>query len=121
MPVEVKRRHAGIDDKAIELLDKLSTAIDAPYDILAVTEPARDCTGLDAFARALPGRPRFVITDDQLMDDLPFWSLGANPFAWNPTPRRPRQGPRGQIRRHPVSLRSEREPGLHQRGPLADK
>lgn len=40
--------------------------LDAPYDVLAVTQPARECTGLEALRRDRPARPRLLLTDDQL-------------------------------------------------------
>ena len=30
------------------------------------------------------GRPRLVLTYDQVLDRNPFWSMGANPFSWAP-------------------------------------
>lgn len=65
VPVEVKRRHAGMDANAIELLDKLSSALGSPYDIIAVTQPARKCKDLDGLAVSLPNKPRLILTDDQ--------------------------------------------------------
>jgi len=85
VPVEVKRRVAGIDQKAIGLMDALSDALQAPYDVLAVTQPARDCATLPSARRALPDRPRLVLTDDQMhTHDHVVWLLGKDPFAWSP-------------------------------------
>ncbi|MCK1808377.1 MULTISPECIES: hypothetical protein [unclassified Micromonospora] len=68
----------------MELLDTLADAIQAPYDVVAVTEPARECQSLTNLAKSLPERPRLLLTDDQLYDDFVVWSLGGNPFAWKP-------------------------------------
>ncbi|MFG1889261.1 hypothetical protein ACGFIR_15505 [Micromonospora sp. NPDC049051] len=84
VPVEVKRRIGGTSGRAVELLDTLADAIQAPYDLVAVTEPARECESLTQLAKSLPDRPRLLLTDDQLFDDFVVWSLGSNPFAWRP-------------------------------------
>jgi hypothetical protein len=85
VPVEVKRRVAGIDG-AVEKLDSLSDALGSPWDSVVVTQPARDCEALTALERRLPERPRVLLTDDQLHDDRIIWTLGANPFGWQPMP-----------------------------------
>jgi hypothetical protein len=82
--VEVKRRAAGADDRAVQLMNILAVAINAPYDILAVTQPARDCPQLEKLRHDLPDRPRFLLTDDQLHENLVRWPVGTDPFAWNP-------------------------------------
>ncbi|MCS7484588.1 hypothetical protein ACFFQW_46135 [Umezawaea endophytica] len=85
VPVEVKRRIAGIDQKAIGLMDTLSDALQAPYDVLAVTQPARDCVALESARRTLPDRPRLVLTDDQMLTNEPVvWLLAKDPFVWSP-------------------------------------
>ncbi|WP_162959040.1 hypothetical protein [Micromonospora tulbaghiae] len=84
VPAEVKRRSAGMNEKQAKLLDSLSDGISAPYDIIAVTQPARDCNDLLQFARAAEERPRLLLTDDQLHEEKPFSSLGRDPFRWNP-------------------------------------
>lgn len=84
VPVEVKRRFAGADDRAAELMDTLADALDAPWDALAVTEPSRDVSKLAAAERRLPARPRVILTDDQLHLEHVFWAMGGNPFAWDP-------------------------------------
>lgn len=84
VPVEVKRRAAGTDGRTVELLGSLSDALAAPYDVLAVTQPARDCPGLAGLRRDLPGRPRLLLTDDNLYEQNVFWAMGDDPFAWRP-------------------------------------
>lgn len=84
VPVEVKRRIAGADQRMAESLDVLSEALRAPYDIVAVTQPARDCPELQQFARELPDRPRLLLTDDQLHAKHAIFMLNDNPFAWSP-------------------------------------
>lgn len=84
VPVEVKRRIAGVDQRMAESLDALSDALRAPYDIVAVTQPASDCPELQQFARALPDRPRLLLTDDQLHAEHVMFMLNSDPFAWEP-------------------------------------
>lgn len=84
VPVEVKRRLGGTEGRTAELMDALADALDAPYDVLAVTESARDCQPLAALRRDLPARPRVLLTNDQLHQEHVFWALGADPFAWEP-------------------------------------
>lgn len=84
VPVEVKRTAAGVDTKALESMDRLASALDAPYDIVAVSQPARDCPDLAASVSQPPGRPRLLVSDDQVLDPSPLWAAGANPFAWSP-------------------------------------
>jgi hypothetical protein len=40
VPVEVKRTAVGVDAKALKSMDRLASALDAPYDVVAVTQPA---------------------------------------------------------------------------------
>ena len=84
VPVEVKRTAVGVDAKALALLDRLTTAIEAPYDVIAVSQPARDCPDLPASVHQSAARPRLLISDDQVLDRRPLWSVGSNPFAWTP-------------------------------------
>ncbi|WP_158632363.1 hypothetical protein [Micromonospora sp. Llam0] len=84
VPVEVKRRAAGADQKMAESLDDLSEKLQSPYDIVAVTQPARDCPELVQFARALPDRPRLLLTDDQLHAEQVILMHNTDPFAWSP-------------------------------------
>jgi hypothetical protein len=84
VPVEVKRTAAGVDARALGLMDRLAAALEAPYDVVAVSQPARDCPDLPASIYQPAGRPRLLISDDQILDRRPFWSVGSDPFAWVP-------------------------------------
>ena len=84
VPFEVKRRVAGADDRTAELMDAVAEALGAPWDGLAVTQPARDAPALRGHERRLPDRPRVLLTDDQLHTDLVIWALGSDPFEWAP-------------------------------------
>jgi len=84
VPVEVKRRVAGVDDRTAQLMDTLADALSAPWDALAVTEPAREIPSLADAERSLPDRPRVILTDDQLHEEHVLWVIGRNPFGWKP-------------------------------------
>lgn len=62
----------------------MTLALDAPWDALVVTLPARDIPSLAAMERRLPERPRVLLTNDQLHEALVFWGMGDNPFKWSP-------------------------------------
>jgi len=84
VPIEIKRRISGADAKAAGLMDTVAAAVDAPWDALVVTQPAREIPTLPEAMRSVPERPRLVLTDDQLHADLVLWTMGGNPFAWEP-------------------------------------
>jgi hypothetical protein len=84
VPVEVKRTAAGVDARSLELLDRLAAALEAPYDFVVVSQPARDCPDLPASIPQQADRPRLVISNDQILNRRPFWSISSNPFAWDP-------------------------------------
>jgi hypothetical protein len=99
VPVEVKRRAAGADSRAFALMDILADAVDAPYDLLAVTEPARLCPSLAPDELHPPARPRLLLTLDQLLDPWPRWTLAADPFAWAPLDASQEQDRKDRFRR----------------------
>ena len=84
MPVEVKRTAAGVDRRTLELMDRLAAALKAPFDVVAVSQPARDCPDLPESVPQPADRLRLVISDDQVLNRMPLWSVGSNPFAWDP-------------------------------------
>jgi hypothetical protein len=84
VPVEVKRTAAGVDARTLELMDRLSTALEAPFDVVAVSQPARDCPDLPDSVSQSAHRSRLVISNDQTLNRMPLWSVGSNPFAWDP-------------------------------------
>ena len=51
---------------------------------MAVSQPARDCPDLPDSIPQPAGRPRLVVSDDQVLNQRPLWSVGSNPFAWDP-------------------------------------
>ena len=83
VPVEVKRRSAGVDEKTQRSMDAVAAALGARWDVLVVTEPARECEAIRIAERRLPDRPRLLLTTDQLFEDHVVWSVGGDPFEWN--------------------------------------
>lgn len=84
VPIEVKRRGAGVDERALSLMDTLADALEARWDALAVTQAARDLPDIAAAERRSPDRPRLLLTDDQIHEPLVIWTMGSNPFEWAP-------------------------------------
>lgn len=84
VPVEVKRRAAGFDEKALAGLDRAATALGSPWAAIAITQPARECESVRQFERRLPSQPRLLVTTDQMFQDHVIWSMGGDPFSWKP-------------------------------------
>lgn len=84
VPFEVKRRAAGVDERALSLMDALADALEARWDALAVTQPAREIPDIAAAERHSPARPRLLLTNDQIHQVHVIWAMGSNPFKWAP-------------------------------------
>jgi len=84
VPIEVKRTAAGVDVRTLALMDRLTSALEAPYDGVIVSQPARECPSLPSSVNSPGGRTRLLLTYDQLLDRNPVWTLGSDPFAWVP-------------------------------------
>lgn len=84
VPIEVKRRGAGVDERALSLMDTLADALEARWDALAITQAGRDLPDIAAAERRSPDRPRLLLTDDQIHEPLVIWTMGSNPFEWAP-------------------------------------
>jgi hypothetical protein len=80
VPVEVKRRARAMGDDAIKQLEAVSTALGSPFDVMCIVEPDDVCDEAKKYKRAVPERPRFLLTLDQLAWRHVIWSMGANPF-----------------------------------------
>ncbi|MDI9933153.1 hypothetical protein QM588_22270 [Rhodococcus sp. IEGM 1354] len=80
VPVEVKRRATAFNEAAAEQLEAISTKLNASFDVMCVMEPLDRCSAVAALKRALPNRPRFLLTMDELSAQHLFWSAGGNPF-----------------------------------------
>ena len=84
VPIEVKRRTAGVDERAVALMEILTEALRPPWDAMAVGQAASDCASVADIRRHIPLRPRYLLTHRQLLDPAPFWSIGNDPFQWDP-------------------------------------
>ena len=84
VPVEVKRTASGVDARTLELMDRLASALRAPYDGVVVSQPARECPDLPASLGHPGGQPRLLLSDDQILDRPPSRAIGSDPFAWAP-------------------------------------
>jgi hypothetical protein len=73
-----------VDARTLELMDRLASALRAPYDGVVVSQPARECPDLPASLGHPDSRPRLLLSYDQILDRKPFWALSSNPFAWIP-------------------------------------
>ncbi|MCA0253157.1 MAG: hypothetical protein KIT69_06410 [Propionibacteriaceae bacterium] len=80
VPVEVKRRARAFDDRAAQQLENISALLEAKWDAVCILEPEGECGSVTTYKRALPDRPRFLLTLDHLEIDFPVWSLGSDPF-----------------------------------------
>lgn len=86
VPMEVKRTSTGFTEAQVGNLNRLATALGAPWSVLATCQYGVDVS--DDFPllenRELPAGPRFLLSYDTLLDPHPVWSLGTDPFAWSP-------------------------------------
>jgi hypothetical protein len=84
---ECKLTPRGLRQSDIDKLESLATAIGAAWTFYAVPEWRDAYTDIwGRLERALPDRPRFVLTNEQLLQpsrDI-FWALGTNPLRAEP-------------------------------------
>ena len=80
---ECKTSGKGLTPSELTKLDKLGEELGAEFSFLATLARAADCPPLwrDS-ARALPEKPRFVLTGESLLKRDIIWPAGADPFAW---------------------------------------
>ncbi len=95
-PVEVKRRAAGLNQRAIDQLEHTSTILGAQFDVVGVLDAANQCSEAATIMRSLPERPRFLVTLDHLTSKDPVWLLGESPFELDPRPTTDTDSPRRQ-------------------------
>ena len=85
IPVEVKRRGAGLTGSEVGKLDVLAVALKSPWSAVAACEYAADSDS--DLSRLVLRREsdgtyeRIVLTYDRLLDPAPFWSFSGDPFA----------------------------------------
>lgn len=86
IPVEVKRRAAGLTAAEIEKLDNLATALQAPWSAVAACEYANTAeVGLEASVdrNADGSYKRMALTYDQLLKPRLSWAMGSDPFRFS--------------------------------------
>lgn len=85
VPVEVKRRGSGITEPEVAKLEALVETLGSPWSGVAACEYLHRCTadlGALQVADEVEGTyQRIVLTYDHLLDPMPFWSMGADPFG----------------------------------------
>lgn len=88
IPVEVKRRSAGLTDNEITKLDMLAATLSSPWSAVAACEYA--VTAGDGLAASVLRHDadetykRMVLTYDHLLEPMLVWSMGSDPFALDP-------------------------------------
>jgi hypothetical protein len=87
VPVEVKRSFTGADGAEVHKLDDLVNTLNAPWCAIAVCQYGQQ--GSEDFAtletRSEGGSPfRLILSYDLLLDLHPHWSMGVDPFRWEP-------------------------------------
>jgi hypothetical protein len=88
---ECKLTPRGLRQSDVDKLESLATAIGATWTFYAVPAWRDACTDIwGQLERGLPERPRFVLTNEQLLQlNRVFWALGTNPLRSEAaTPRR---------------------------------
>ena len=83
---ECKLTPRGLRQSDVDKLESLATAIGATWTFYAVPEWRDACTDIwGQLERDLPDRPRFVLTNEQLLEPSRiFWALGTNPLRAEP-------------------------------------
>ena len=84
---ECKLTPRGLRESDVAKLESLATAIGAAWTFYAVPEWRDACTDIwEQLERDRPDRPRFVLTNEQLLQPSQgiFWALGTNPLRAEP-------------------------------------
>ncbi|MFC0005527.1 hypothetical protein [Micromonospora siamensis] len=82
VPGECKRTAVGLKQQDLDNLDELCDMLDAPWSFIATLDPAENCGPLWRNAERRLGRPRFVLTREQLLSLSPTWLLNADPLRF---------------------------------------
>jgi hypothetical protein len=86
-PVEVKRSFSGVTASEIGKLDRLAAVLASPWSAIAVcdygAEAPADFVGLERRGEDVAPY-RLILSYDRLLDPTPVWTLGGDPFEWNP-------------------------------------
>jgi hypothetical protein len=87
VPIEVKRSFGGANPAEVLRLKRLVNVLHAPWSAIAVCQYGHDApvdfVGLEARRLDSP-QFRLILSYDVLLDLDAHWSLGADPFQWDP-------------------------------------
>jgi len=88
IPVEVKRRATGLTDGEINKLDALAVTLSSPWSVAVACEyvaNAGNALATLVLRHETDGTyKRMVLTYDRLLDPIPVWAMGADPFVLDP-------------------------------------
>jgi hypothetical protein len=87
VPIEVKSSFAGVDDVQVHRLDDLAVTLHAPWCAIAVGQYGHNASAsfVDLESRKDGDSPfRLILSYDVLLDPHPHWSMGSDPFQWDP-------------------------------------
>jgi hypothetical protein len=88
IPVEVKRTSTGFTASEVGKLDALADHLKASWSMAAVCQYGKDVdpafSGLEDRSHAPDSHFRALLSYDALLNPMPMWTLGGDPFAWTP-------------------------------------
>jgi hypothetical protein len=88
VPIEVKRTSSGFTPEEIEKFNAIVDIMKSPWSGVAVCQYGRDVmpefTSLEDRTDDPGARFRVLLSYDLLLDPMPFWQLGGDPFRWRP-------------------------------------
>jgi hypothetical protein len=88
VPIEVKRTSNGFTPEEIEKFNTIVDIMKSPWSGVAVCQYGRDAmpdfTSLEDRTGDRGARFRVLLSYDLLLDPMPSWHLGGDPFRWRP-------------------------------------
>ncbi len=81
VPGEAKRRGTGLQQSDLTKLDAVTELLDSPWSFVATLDWDSDCPAIWDGARREEPYPRFALTAEHLLEAVPFWESGRDPFA----------------------------------------
>jgi hypothetical protein len=84
VPGECKRTSAGLTEAELAKLDRIASALDAPWTFVATLSPSRECNPIwkEVAETDRGSRPRLVLTGDQLFEPSAAPAIGEDVFGW---------------------------------------
>ncbi|WP_188281507.1 hypothetical protein [Streptomyces sp. CBMA29] len=89
IPVEVKRTSSGFIDKEVGKIDHLASFLGSPWSVAVACQYGSEAGDIipGLIKKSPSGYSRISLTYDNLLVDYPVWTLGSDPFAWDPMSR----------------------------------